>query len=443
MASDRGITPSASTIQHFLSVFFPVLGSFVTSRLLVQTDIIMIAPLGPDAVAAYAVPQRVMIIDAIVAFALMPIVGIRVSRAQSNEDKRRAVQSALGLTSFIGVALAAIGWVLYPMLAALIVRDTQVLPLAHEAVHWMTASIPVRMLTAVATSCVFALGTTKCLKYLYMATVTLNAALNWLLIYRIGFGLAGSYASTTIVSALECLVVLGVVSRYTQSMPIGRFKMDWLRSVAKELGAEWFRLLNWQAEGFALLSLFSINASWTPQMAVFSVTTSIAALLTMPLIAAMRATAISATQRSSTLDPCTAQAATREIGYLLVLVCGLIGAAFAIFGFTGGERLYRFSEQQGSWWQAFVVCASFLLPISGLCAVKRGVLQTEGKYGLIARCDLFATWLWCLPGSALSLHLGSPWMFFAFVMGKDPVAYCALLYGSRRRAKPPSASAPC
>ncbi len=434
MAADRNMMLAELPLRNFLSAFLPVLGSFVSSRLLMQTDIVMVAPLGVDAVAAYAVPSRVMIIDAIFAFALMPIVGIQVSRARSNEDKYRAARGALGVTLVAGIALAAVGFVLYPPFVSAVVKDPGVFPLALDAVYWMTATIPVRMLVAVATSCVVALGSTRKLKYLYATTVVLNAALNWLLIYQMGIGFLGSYLSTSIVCALECIAILAAVSRQIGGMPIGTFRMSSIRTIVKELGGEWFRLLSLQAEGVVLLGLFAINAAWTPQMAVFSVATSVTALLTMPLIAAMRATSISISKESAARAMRPAQLSTRRIALLVSVGCVAIGLSFLVFGFTIGSLLYRFSTEQTIWWQAYVVCLSLSLPISGRCAIKRGILQADGKYGLIAKCDLVASWCWCLPGAILALYLASPWLFFFSVVGKDVVAYCGLSLGSRRTA---------
>lgn len=72
-------------LAAFWKAYFAVFLSFVTSRLLLQTDILMLTPLGLEATAAFAVPGRLMVIDAIIAFALGPVISVAISRETALE----------------------------------------------------------------------------------------------------------------------------------------------------------------------------------------------------------------------------------------------------------------------------------------------------------------------------------------------------------------------
>ena len=274
---------------------------FITSRLLLQTDILMISPLGPEATAAFSVPGRLMVIDAIIAFALGPVVSVAVSRENQSQKKHAVIRSSLGFTFVLSLFLVCIGFLLYPIAVDNFVVDSRTKSLALDAVFWMTLSIPIKLLVFITTMCLFACEQGHRVSIIYVVTLTANALLNWLLIYHLNFGFSGSYIATVIVSVLELAWLLWLTARLTEGWPFSRFQWQWLQKIIQQAGAEWGRLVSWQAEGIIILALLASKMEWFPIFSAFGVISEFSALLLMPLIALMRTTAmqIAAADRKS------------------------------------------------------------------------------------------------------------------------------------------------
>ena len=164
--------------KKFYKVYLAILLSFMTSRLLFQTDILMVSPLGAIATAAFAVPGKIMIIDTIVAMGLGPVISVSVSREKNLINKNKIITSALGFTFFISILLMIIGFIIYPILNNIFIVNNEIRDFSKSAIFWMTLSIPIRMLNFVSSMCLFASGKSKSVSYIYFFTLSLNLFLN-------------------------------------------------------------------------------------------------------------------------------------------------------------------------------------------------------------------------------------------------------------------------
>jgi Na+-driven multidrug efflux pump len=165
-------------LSSFWKAYFAVFLSFVTNRLLLQTDILMLTPLGQAATAAFAIPGRLMIIDTIIAFALGPVVSVAVSRAITLEEKYATIKSALGLTLILSLLLVCIGLLIYPWAVDYFVVDTSTKGLATTGVLWMTVSIPIRILAFIASMSLFACQQGRQVSYIY-SLGAINCRIMW------------------------------------------------------------------------------------------------------------------------------------------------------------------------------------------------------------------------------------------------------------------------
>ncbi|MGL4858504.1 MAG: MATE family efflux transporter [Enterobacteriaceae bacterium] len=260
-----------NTGQLFKSYCF-MLFSFIASRLLSQTDLIMLAPLGQEAVAAFAAPSRLMFIDAIVAFALGPVISVVVSR-EKTENRAAVIASSFGLTLVISLILVFLGLLIYPQIAAFLLPDQEVSHFARQGIFGMTVSIPIRMLVFIATMCLFACNQGGRVVYIYAVTILANGILNWVFIYHFSWGFPGAYISTVVVSTLELIWLLWLTYKTINAFPIKPFRLAWLRTLLSQVGYEWLRLLFLYAEGMVIIAILASRKEWQSAFSTFSIIT--------------------------------------------------------------------------------------------------------------------------------------------------------------------------
>jgi Na+-driven multidrug efflux pump len=235
-----------SPLDHrgFWKAYLAVLLSFVASRLLLQTDLLMTAPLGTAATAAFGVPGRLMFIDAIIVFALAPVVSVSVSR-QAEEPARQAMLSqCLALTLVLSLPVTGLGLLIYPTMVKSLVADTEIRALAQQAVFWSTLSIPVRMLACMTTLGLFAKGQGQRLPCIYGLTLTANAGLDALFIHGLGLGVAGAFMATFLVSSMELTCLLVILRGRSGSLPFAKFDTAFCRTMLGQGSKEFLRLVS-------------------------------------------------------------------------------------------------------------------------------------------------------------------------------------------------------
>lgn len=66
-------------VNDFKKTYISILLTFVSSKIINQTNVLMLSALGENYVSAYIIPTKFMIIDTIFIFALAPIVSIAIS----------------------------------------------------------------------------------------------------------------------------------------------------------------------------------------------------------------------------------------------------------------------------------------------------------------------------------------------------------------------------
>lgn len=397
----------------FWQAYLAIALSFVVSRVLNQTDLIFIAPLGSAATAAFAVPGRLMFIDAIVAFALGPVISIAVSRTEEGCARNRIVRGALGLTFMTSCLLVVAGLIVYPRLADALVDGAEVRTLAQAGIFWMTWSIPLRMLVFVSTMCLFASRKGRQVTPIYGVTLIANGALDWLLVNRLGLGFEGAYLATFAVSSMELVWLLGLLARLHGRVPFGRFGMAWGRDIGKQLATEWLRLASWQAENVAVIALLASNPLWLPAFGAFGVIAEFQALALMPFVALMRTAAMQLAQPGCEQS---VGGAWRELGAVRrqVLLASVVGALVIVSAAPFlGEPIYRFDEARLRWWSGFAIVFGLSLPVYAVGNLLRACFQTSQRFGDVARVEVGLTWLGFVPMLWLGLLAQNPWIFFS------------------------------
>lgn len=389
----------------------------------------MISPLGAEATAAFAVPGRLMIIDAIVAFALGPVVSVAVSRESQAQQKHAVIKSSLGFTFALSLFLVGVGLWVYPLAVDYFVIDSRTKNLASDAVFWLTLSIPIRLLVFITTMCLFACEQGRRVSIIYLITLMTNAILNWLLIYQFSFGFAGSYIATVIVSAIELTWLLWLMSRLINAWPFSRFQWQWLQKIIQQAGTEWGRLVSWQAEGVVILVLLASKIEWFPIFSAFGVISEFSALLLMPLIALMRTTAM---QVAAAYPDGQLKEGWQNLKPICMLVCAItavLGLTLVFLSRPLGLYAYHLEGERLLWWSAFILFYGLTLPMFAYNHLIRGCYQAYGKFARIAAIEIIMTWIIFIPLLWFALNQFAPFLFFSAYVVKEATVAIWLRYG--------------
>jgi len=406
-------------LSEFWKAYASVLISFITSRLLIQTDMVMVAPLGSAATAAFAVPGKLMVIDAIFAFALGPVISVAVSREKEEAKKNKSIVSALGFTLALSTLLTVLGLLCYPTMIDYLIGDKEVGRLAHANVFWMTLSIPVRLLTFISTMCLFASGRGRQVSYVYAITLTANAVLDWFLIYKLNYGFAGAYISTFLVSSIELVWLIYITYSLVKQFPFGQFDFGWVKSIGGKISAEWLRLMSWQAEGLVVLALLASRSDWSQPFSAFGVTSEFTTLLLMPLLALMRTSAMQLAAANPDNHLGVARQLIRPVRNVAFISTVLVGLTIAVMSTAIGKYIYHLDGLRLEWWRAFSVTYGICFPVYAYSYVQRSCYQACNMFSEVTRIEMLVTWLLFIPTLYFSLVRSAPALFFFGYIGKE------------------------
>ncbi|MCU7926980.1 MAG: polysaccharide biosynthesis C-terminal domain-containing protein [Candidatus Thiodiazotropha sp. (ex Dulcina madagascariensis)] len=419
--------------KNFFRIFFPMMLSFVSSRLITQTDLIMLSPLGESAVAAYSIPTRVMLFDLIVALALGPVVSVAIAKLTKIEDRRILIKNAISTAMYLGSILMLIGLMVYPYIVASIVGNQHVETLANGAVLYLTLSIPIRLTQFIGAMVLYGSGRGKEITPYILGAVIVNAALNWLFIYYLQFGFEGCYIATILTSIFELYVTLHLLSKDIRVFQIFKLPdIGWIKSVLDKIGSEWGRLVSFQIVNMTMLGLFAINSDWVSRLSAFSIAVDLQAFMLMPLIATMRSVAIALAARPELKSAYYIYRSLSRItlGGLMVVIP--VAVIFALFGVSAGRVLYGLSAEAMTWWIPFVFITSLLLPLYFWNALQRGAWQSQGRFSFIFMVEAFTQWALLLPIMYIGLKLGNPWMSWSGILIAE-IVIAVMLYSQRRQ----------
>lgn len=418
------------TLNKFLKTYWPLLVSFIGGRLILQTDLMMISTLGESATAAFAIPLRIMVLDMVAAFAFAPVVSVAVGAAATERDKGLIVRRALLLCVPMSLVLTIAGLFLYLRLIPFFTRDAAVAGMASDAVIWLTFAIPARLTMFVASMAIHGLGRGKSLFALNAAEVILNVLLNAALMFGFGFGFKGAYIGTFIISYAGLFWSLSLLKPWIFGEgPRAVLELRWIKELLAPAGAEVGRIASERLAALAVLAIFSAAAS-TALLSAFAVAMEAQFLLLMPLVAVMRAAAVSlAGGEARTGDPYAGLGPVLRAGLAAAVIVSvlLLGA-----GMSFGPRAYHLSEEAARWWYPFVVYLALCLPLKFADSLQRGAWQSRRRFDVVSLVDTIGQWVVLVPAVFIGVRLNSPWLTWGGFLAFD-VCAAGALYSLRGR----------
>jgi Na+-driven multidrug efflux pump len=214
-----------------------------------------------------------------------------------------------------------------------------------------------------------------------------NFLMNLLLIFGFGLGFEGSYLGTLICSWLVLTLTIRRVSRQFSLNSLLSPQRDFVRALLLKAGAEALRLISERSVAFVLLWFFASQTLTTGSSAAlgaFSVGTEVLFFLSVPMIAAMRASAVQLAQ-------------VRERPH-----SELLGSLLKVL-MAGGLL-------------SLLVLAC-VLPVKFLDSFLRSVFQAKQEFQFLAKVDFSLQWLVLLPLVAWGVHRGSPgWTWLGYLL---------------------------
>jgi Na+-driven multidrug efflux pump len=371
----------------------------------------MLSPLGADAVGAYSVPSRVMLLDMIVALALGPVVSVIMAKANQTGEQEKVINNVLSLGLFFGIFLALCGLLIYPQIVEYLVADNEVASLSQQAVFYLTLAIPIRLMLFLGFMLIHGDGRGKAIMPLVFITIVLNGVLNWLFIYQMEFGFKGCYSATIITSMVELLIVLYLLSRSgSRLLMLGIPDKHWVLDILRKGGAEWGRLVSYQVVSLVLLALFAMDHGQAVQLEIFTLSTELMALLFMPMIAAMRSTAIILASLPQLQSQSQIFRSLRHVAISGLSITFIFGLLILIAEDQVWSRLYGISSTAFVWWHPFLVVLAVTMPINYVNSLQRGVWQSRERYAFLFFVDFIVQWFILLPCVFVGIYFGNAWL---------------------------------
>ena len=204
--------------RDILRLAVPALGALIAEPLFLLADTAMIGHLGATPLAglglASAILQTIIGLMVFLAYATTPAVARRVGTG----DRRGAVAAGidgLWLALGIGAVLAVAGWFATPVLVGVFGAAGEVTAEASVYLSISMAGLPAMLVVFAATGLLRGLQDTRTPLWVAGIGFAVNIALNYVFIYVLGWGIAGSAWGTVVAQWGMVLVYVVVVARHT------------------------------------------------------------------------------------------------------------------------------------------------------------------------------------------------------------------------------------
>lgn len=382
-ASNRAIDRAISALA------FPALGALIAEPLFLIADSAMIGHLGASPLAGLAVAgailQTAVGLMVFLAYSTTPL----VARRRGAGDLKGAVQAGIdGLWLALGIGIVVGGalWVLSDPLVTAFGVDAETAAHAQVYLAISCLGVPAMLLVFAASGLLRGLMDTRTPLIVATAAFGANIVLNWVFIYVLGWGVAGSAIGTVIAQWGMVVVYVLVIARHARQAGARALPgSDGLKHAGRSGGWIFIRTIGLRA---ALLStLFAATSHGTAATAGYQVVFTIFSTAAFALDALAIAAQALVGDALGARDAARARAVVRRCIFWGI-ACGVgIGALLAatspIIGyvFTSDARVLEILP-------AAIVTLGISLPLGGFVFVLDGVLMGAGDARYLAWTSL-------------------------------------------------------
>ncbi|MET0736560.1 MAG: MATE family efflux transporter [Microbacterium sp.] len=377
--------PHPTLNRDILRLAVPALGALVAEPLFLIVDSALVGHLGVVPLAglgiASAVLQTIVGLMVFLAYSTTPAVARRFGAG----DPTRAVSvgiDGMWLALGIGAVLAIAGWFATPLLVSLFGATPEVAEQAEIYLGLSMWGLPAMLVVFAATGLLRGLQDTVTPLWIAGLGFGANALLNWLFIYGLGWGIAGSAAGTVVAQwgmVAAFVVVVGRIARRHEASvrPHGA-------GVSGSARAGGWLFLRTVSLRFALLATVAVAAGLgTEELAGWQVAFTIFSTAAFALDAlAIAAQALIGKGLGAGDEPFVRRVLGRTLAWgawFGVVVGALIGALSGVIGlvFTGDPAIAALVQP------ALIVLA-VAQPLCGVVFVLDGVLIGAGDAKYLA-----------------------------------------------------------
>lgn len=405
--------------RDILRLALPALGALVAEPLFLLTDTALVGHLGEDALAglgvASAVLQTAVGLLIFLAYATTPAVARRLG-AGDRPGAIKAGVDGMWLALGVGVLLAVVGW---PLAAPLVAAFGTAPEAAAAGTTYLTVSLlglPAMLVVIAATGLLRGLQDTRTPLVVAVAGFGANAALNAVLIYGVGWGIAGSALGTVLAQwgMAAVYVVMAVRAARTSGVPL-RPGLDGVSSSA--LAGGWLLLRTASLRAALLASVVVAASLGVTELAAFQIAFTIFTTLAFVLDALAIAGQAMIGHGLGAADVPRVRALTGRLvrwGLLSGLVLGALIAVIAPFA----GPVFTSSPAVQSALTAVLLAMAVGIPLAGYVFVLDGVLIGAGDARYLALTGLLNLAIYApllagvaalaSPGSAAALGLAHP-----------------------------------
>lgn len=263
----------------------PALGALIAEPMFLLADSAMIGHLGAVPLAglgiASAVLQTIIGLMVFLAYSTTPAVARRLGAG----DERGAVASGVDgiwLATGLGVLLSIGGWFAAPWLVGLFGAEQAV---TEQAVIYLGISmfgLPAMLLVFAATGLLRGLQDTRTPLYVAGFGFAANIALNFLFIYGLGLGIAGSAIGTVVAQWGMALVYLVVVTGHARRVGAGLLPHH-AGVIGGAASGGWLFLRTVSLRAAMLLAVFVATGLGSDELAAFQIAMTLFATLAFAL----------------------------------------------------------------------------------------------------------------------------------------------------------------
>jgi putative MATE family efflux protein len=273
------VTARTTLNRDILRLAVPALGALVAEPLFLIVDSALVGHLGVTPLAglgiASAVLQTIVGLMVFLAYSTTPAVGRRFGAGAPTRAVSVGIDG-MWLAVGLGAALALIGSLATPWLVSLFGADRDVAAAAITYLGISMWGLPAMLVVFAATGLLRGMQDTVTPLWIAGLGFAANALLNWLLIYGVGWGIAGSAAGTVVAQwgmVAAYVVVVGRLARTHEASV--RPQRDGLRGSAQSGGWMFLRTVSLRAALLATVGVASLLgtdelAGWQVAFTMFS-----------------------------------------------------------------------------------------------------------------------------------------------------------------------------
>lgn len=271
--------------RQILALAIPAFGALIAEPLFIMTDSAIVGHLGTPQLAGLTlgstVVQTVVGLAVFLSYSTTPAVA-RAFGAGNLKQAYTAGRDGIVTALILGVTVGAILWMFASTLVSALGGEGDMHTYGMDYLRWSMPGLPAMLTVLAAVGVLRGLQDTKTPLYVASAGAVLNAALNWVLVYPLGMGVAGSAAGTSLVQWLMALVLGAMVTRGVRAHGVSFAPhMGGILSVLKV--GSWLMLRTLSMRIALLATVFVVTAQGAENLAAYQLVLSFFTLLAFAL----------------------------------------------------------------------------------------------------------------------------------------------------------------